>query len=398
MYKRDIEDEDMDDEFSHDDSSEKEAYSPGQPENVNEVFGFENEDDEDGDENEDEDISAEPYSDIPDTRAWGKNKKAYYSSDYVDNDFGTLTERDEKNAEAEEEEARNIQKRLAKELDDVDFGLDIIADSQPESKTDTSHVVKFDLSKFTNREKLEFFQKESPEFAILVQDIKDQLNEVKATLCPHLEHMKEGDNSNNPSFLFIQAKYQAILHYCVNILFYLTLKSKRLFSNSHPVIKRLAQYRQMLNQLESVEENALSNLQKMAQRKVSKSSSRVSNEFSDQKVDSEHDDVDQESDEEQEGGDNMEGVEATSTDNMVGNQIDEYIDRRSITYQISKNKGLTPHRSKEQRNPRVKHRNKYRKAMIRRKGAVRESRKEIRRYAGEISGIKAGLKKSISLK
>lgn len=29
-----------------------------------------------------------------------------------------------------------------------------------------------------------------------------------------------------------------------------------------------------------------------------------------------------------------------------------------------------PHRKKEQRNPRVKHRNKYRKAKIRRKGAV----------------------------
>lgn len=37
---------------------------------------------------------------------------------------------------------------------------------------------------------------------------------------------------------------------------------------------------------------------------------------------------------------------------------------------MAKNKGLTPHRKKELRNPRVKHRNKYRKATIRRKGAV----------------------------
>lgn len=44
--------------------------------------------------------------------------------------------------------------------------------------------------------------------------------------------------------------------------------------------------------------------------------------------------------------------------------------KRAITYQIAKNKGLTPHRKKEQRNPRVKHRNKFRKAKIRRKGAV----------------------------
>lgn len=46
--------------------------------------------------------------------------------------------------------------------------------------------------------------------------------------------------------------------------------------------------------------------------------------------------------------------------------------KRAITYEMAKNKGLTPHRKKEQRNPRVKHRMKYRKAVIRRKGAVRK--------------------------
>lgn len=45
--------------------------------------------------------------------------------------------------------------------------------------------------------------------------------------------------------------------------------------------------------------------------------------------------------------------------------------KRAITWQMAKNKGLTPHRKKEQRNPRVKHRNKFRKAKIRRKGQVR---------------------------
>lgn len=45
--------------------------------------------------------------------------------------------------------------------------------------------------------------------------------------------------------------------------------------------------------------------------------------------------------------------------------------KRAITYEMAKNKGLTPHRKKDQRNPRVKYKNKYRKAVIRRKGAVR---------------------------
>lgn len=44
--------------------------------------------------------------------------------------------------------------------------------------------------------------------------------------------------------------------------------------------------------------------------------------------------------------------------------------KRAITYQISRNKGLTPKRKKEQRNPRVKHRKKFRKAVIKRKSQV----------------------------
>ena len=76
----------------------------------------------------------------------------------------------------------------------------------------------------------------------------------------------------------------------------------------------------------------------------------------------------------------------------------EEIGKRGINYQIAKNKGLTPHRPKEQRNPRVKHRNKFRKAKIRRKGAIREPRKELQRYGGENSGIKATVIRSVKLK
>ncbi|CAH0691922.1 unnamed protein product [Spodoptera exigua] len=86
---------------------------------------------------------------------------------------------------------------------------------------------------------------------------------------------------------------------------------------------------------------------------------------------------------------------STSSQDIVPEDVGE---KREITYQIAKNKGLTPHRKKDQRNPRVKHKLKYRKAKIRRKGAVREPRTEITRYAGEASGIKANVKKSIKIK
>lgn len=103
---------------------------------------------------------------------------------------------------------------------------------------------------------------------------------------------------------------------------------------------------------------------------------------------------------------------------------------------MAKNKGLTPKRKKIDRNPRVKHREKFRRAKIRRKGQVRfqhiddtqlprlvcvhlelrlhvndidiktivyvhqvrDVRREETRYSGELSGIRAGVKKSVKLK
>ena len=56
-----------------------------------------------------------------------------------------------------------------------------------------------------------------------------------------------------------------------------------------------------------------------------------------------------------------------------------------------------PNRKKEQRNPRVKHRKKYEKAKSRRKGQVLPVVTE-HVYAGERSGIRATVSKSVKLK
>jgi U3 small nucleolar RNA-associated protein 3 len=80
---------------------------------------------------------------------------------------------------------------------------------------------------------------------------------------------------------------------------------------------------------------------------------------------------------------------------------EETVDRRSAGYQIMKNKGLTRKRKKEVRNSRVKYRNKFEKALIRRKGQVQDTIREGASngidYAGEESGIRTHLKKSTRL-
>jgi len=49
--------------------------------------------------------------------------------------------------------------------------------------------------------------------------------------------------------------------YCVNIAFYLLLKAKRIAVQSHPVVHRLYQYRQLLRQLKPVDKEMTSQLE-----------------------------------------------------------------------------------------------------------------------------------------
>lgn len=244
----------------------------------------------------------------------------------------------------------------------------------------------------------------------------------------------------------------------MNIYMYLYLKSTKANVHNHPVIKRLFQYRQLLLQLEPVfeeivkpqielilEEDAtadktaelddkkrktlklLASLSKTTdtsktKRKKKKHSVSEDEEqstkqkkkvkFADENIkiaEKKKEDSKESSDEssESEGEQNGEGKdeekEGKSFGSLVLNSIFNNLSflalsKRAITYKMAKNKGLTPHRKKEQRNPRVKHRMKYRKAVIRRKGAVREPRKEISRYGGEHSGIKANVSRSVKIK
>lgn len=73
------------------------------------------------------DVEQDDRDDLPDVRAWGKDKRKFYSTDYVDPDYGGFQGKDATLAELEEEEAKNLQKQLIGELDDNDFSLDIFA-------------------------------------------------------------------------------------------------------------------------------------------------------------------------------------------------------------------------------------------------------------------------------
>lgn len=66
--------------------------------------------------------------------------------------------------------------------------------------------------------------------------------------------------------------------------------------------------------------------------------------------------------------------------------------KREIDRKMNKNKGhILSKKKKIDRNPRVKHREKYRRAVVKRKGQVRPMRDSKFKYDGEYGGVKAGV-------
>ncbi|KAI7821145.1 Sas10 C-terminal domain-containing protein [Kickxella alabastrina] len=72
--------------------------------------------------------------------------------------------------------------------------------------------------------------------------------------------------------------------------------------------------------------------------------------------------------------------------------------KRNVNYQILKNKGLMPRRTKEQRNPRVKRRKRFEQAKKKISSAVTQVRTLEGNYGGEATGIKSGLSRSTRFK
>lgn len=146
--------------------------------------------------------------DLPDDRAWGQRRKNFYNTDYVDADYSGYNAEEAEAAEQEEQEARNIQRRLMEQLSDADFALeDFLEAAVTEGKTET---IEKELSSMSRRQRLEYFEKESPEFANLVNDFQEHMKEAKKLL-PILRLIENGTLVNWPAENYLKTKYRIIL-------------------------------------------------------------------------------------------------------------------------------------------------------------------------------------------
>lgn len=410
---------DMSDEYEASDSEneytdrekqmlKKARSSKEQNDSEEEIMGFEESDDEDDDNEKfeaDSDFDEPQGEDyIPNERAWGKAKQTFYNTDFNDQDYVNYTEREEQQANQEQVEAREIQKRLANEFSEMDFNIDMFSIKMPkitEEVVTKLKVAKSDLSDWTDKKKIAVFSSEAPEFESLVNDFHDHLQESKQFLTPAVDLFNSFDIHSHPIMQFVELKNKLSLGYCTNISYYLLMKSRRMTVQRHPVVRRLVQIRELLAQLDDIYNNVIKpilvtmlvNTDSAEDRKL-----KVLKYLKDTNEDNKNEEL-AVSDDFPKQLQFFDKPENEDEDvNMNEESDNEGNSKRKITRQIEKNKGLTAQKRKELRNPRVKNKIKFKKAVIRRKGAVQEVRSKADLYGGEASGVKTHLKRSVKIK
>ncbi len=417
----------------------------GKYDDGNTAFDIDDDDDDSEEEEQDDDDVAVG------SEAWGKKKKFFYGGNPNEEKWekkkrrgGKEESEDEEGmdeAELEAAESRKLQVRQLEQLDEEDF-MDAFAGvasatKKKEAKKSSEESVKLDVSKLSKKEKVKLFADESPEFDGIVADFESRLKEAREVLLPVVELVNAGQIPQGPSADYVVNKYRAVLAYCSNVSCYLMFKARRTNLRLHPVTGRLVQYKQLLDQMDASDTDrvvmeqvaelreqlesgmGIKEIVKKARKRAKAEEKKASKPAPKRlKLLDNKNDVHERkkkvhfelTGDEQLAVDMFEAAqqkrrviedeeEEEADEPLEEEAVEEGEDgqRRSITYQIEKNKGLTPKRSKLQRNPRVKHRHKFEKAKVRRKGAVRQVRTEVKKYGGELTGINARVKKGVKL-
>lgn len=373
-------------ESGEEDDDEEEEVLPLNIDDENDEDGESSEEEEDG---EDDDggssVQSEAEASVDPSLSWGQRKRLYYDTDYGSKSRGRQSQQEvEEEEREEEEEAQVIQRRLTQALQEDDFGVawvEAFAKPVPQVDEAETRVVK-DLAKVSVKEKLKMLRKESPELLELIEDLKVKLTEVKDELEPLIQLVEKGVIPPGKGSQYLKTKYNLYLNYCANISFYLILKARRVPAHGHPVIERLVTYRNLINKLSVVDQKLSSEIRhlltakegagkkdlnpKAKLTKTKPKSAKQTDVNADLTEEPEFDEAALEFYKEME--DRPELKRKKEENSAEEQALEEQNAKRAITYQIAKNRGLTPRRKKIDRNPRVKHREKFRRAKIRRRG------------------------------
>ncbi|TMW69346.1 hypothetical protein Poli38472_001502 [Pythium oligandrum] len=353
-----------------------------------------------------------------------------------DEDFGLDEEEDDEEADEEDEEQAPV--------DDEDLLGDQLADISmlvDEGDSASMEQVRKDFSKMTKKDKLLIVNQTAPELLGLSAEMESTMKELKEVVTPAILKLKEvrrRTKAYNTGLQYLVTRQNLMLNYIANISFYLLLRAEGKSVTDHPVLQHLLSLKKQMNKLQEVDDAVNTQLhdlltqefpeededdgldkffQQQRKRTNTQSSKRVAATEAakpSKKAKKSYGVSQAEKDEaeqfyeaalrEKEALDQAKKQFYSHEKPGLASSDEEDSDeddggKRGASFEIIKNKGLKAHKNKLNRNPRVKKRMQYRKAVIRRKGQVRDVRVgEAGRYGGESTGIKSNLTRSRKLR
>jgi|TARA_B110000977_G_scaffold194188_1_gene270389 U3 small nucleolar RNA-associated protein 3 len=206
----------------------------------------------------------------------GSKKDDFYGDDDVDHEGLS----DEDDRIDEEREARRLQRAAADGMQGGDF--DAFSDSESESEEEKTMGAKAKLvankgkkgaakktKASTKKSEGAFVESlgaeavahaasdavvgDAPELIALTKELTKNLDEVRNSVEPVIAAARAGDLVTAEGISYLDAKHLLMLSYCVNIVFYLLLKSEGRPVKDHPVVLRLVEIRAYLEKLRPID-------------------------------------------------------------------------------------------------------------------------------------------------
>lgn len=356
------------------------------------------------------------------TNSFGSNKIKDFRGD---DKLGKMSRADQELAErARLEEALNKKRTIENmiNLDQIDPELDEIlqennSDSDSESNDDQSNEkndssIKELESNLSNEEKIKLSNQKYPK-------LKNYINIYNQIISDHLPQV-ESNLQNKSSILteilleFLTVKRTFLLDFLTSLSFYFSVifgefkDEDGAILKGHPVMVRLKRFEKILEKYETEDDdfNILDGIIEGLDFEDQEGSDMVDGDNSDNNEIEEIKTIDPINDDklteilskiEEKKRSNSEKL-AKKKSKPKKNQIinpenntNDSNNKRAITDQIAKNKGhILSKKKKIDRNPRVKNREKFRKAKVRQKGQVKPMRDRTHGYDGE-RGIRVGV-------
>lgn len=174
----------------------------------------------------------------------------------ADNRNFELQSSDDEALKEEEEIAREEQREKAKLLTEEDF--DLVEDEDNEKLTfkDASDNVTSnveDLSALSKEEQMNVLYRSAPELVDWLSELNEAHKQLEFKINPFLSKVKKGEIVMEGGVRYFELKQLILLSYCQAITFYLLLKSEGQSVDHHPVIGRLEEIKELMNQTKQLD-------------------------------------------------------------------------------------------------------------------------------------------------